>query len=86
MKIVCGGIVFSKVTGEVSAFYNSIENSIRCISMFWKVSLLEILRKLLSIGVENLQSTGFEATKNDLENFMEEFCNGVPICSAFHVF
>lgn len=65
---------FSKVTGEMLAFYNSVENSIRCIGMFGKWAILEISKKSLSIRVAGLQSTGSNATENDLPTkFLEVF-------------
>ena len=36
-----------KDTGERSAFYNSVEKSITCIVIFWKLSLLDISRSFL---------------------------------------
>lgn len=65
---------FSKVTGEMLAFYNSVENSIMCIGMFGKWAILEISKKSLSIRVVGLQSTGSNATENDLPTkFLEVF-------------
>ena len=57
---------FRKVTGEISAYYNSAENSLRYISMFRKIALLDILRKFLLTRVGDLQSIGYDATKNEL--------------------
>ena len=37
---------FCKVTGEIAAFYSSVENSVTCICMFRTVALLVILRNL----------------------------------------
>ena len=46
----------SKVTGEISAFCNSVKKSNTCIGMFRKVALLEISSNLLLTGVARLQS------------------------------
>ena len=46
--------LFSKITREISVFYNSVENSIRCISMFRKIAVLAILRKFLLTRVVGL--------------------------------
>lgn len=65
---------FSKVKGEISAFYNSLENSVRCISMFRKVALLDIFRKFILTIVAGLRSIGCDATKNEL---LTKFLEGI---------
>ena len=42
-----GKLLDGSVIEESSEFYNSIENSITWIGMFWDVALLEILRIFL---------------------------------------
>ena len=75
--------LFSEVTREISAFCNFAEISNTCIGMFRKVAF-----PLLTV-VAGLQSTVFNATKNELltkfvkgalkltENFQEMISNGV---------
>ena len=46
--------LFNKLTEEISAFYNSFENSITCIGMLRKVAILEVSRIPLSTGVAGL--------------------------------
>ena len=82
--------LFSKVTGEISAFCNFGEISNTCIRMFRKVAFLGILRSPLLTAVAGLQSTVYNATKNELltkfvegalkltENFQEMISNGIP--------
>ena len=82
--------LFRKVTGEISAFYNFAEISNTCIGMLRKVAFLEISRSPLLTAIAGLQSTVYNATKNDLltkfvkgalkltENFQEMISNGTP--------
>ena len=82
---------FSKVTGEISAFCNFAEISNMCIGMFRKEAFLEISRSPLLTAVAGLQSTVYNATKNELltkfvkgalkltENFQEMISNGIPV-------
>ena len=58
--------VFSKVTGEISTFHDSVENCITLSGMFRKIALLEISRNSLLGGVAVLQSTSCYASKNEL--------------------
>ena len=58
--------LFSKVTGEISAFCNFAEISSMCIDMFRKEAFLEISRSPLLTAVAGLQSTVYNATKNEL--------------------
>ena len=58
--------IFKIAEKEISAFYNPIELSLTCISMFRKVALLEISKNFHLTGAEGLQSTGCNATKNKL--------------------
>ena len=79
--------LFSKVT---SAFCNFAEISNTCIGMSRKVAFLEISKSPLLTAVAGLQSTVYNATKNELltkfvkgalkltENFQEIISNGVP--------
>ena len=82
--------LFSKVTGEISAFCNFAEISNMCTGMFRKEAFLEISRSPLSTAVAGLQSTAYNATKNELltkfvkgalkltENLQEMISNGIP--------
>ena len=47
--------LLSKVAGEISAFYNSVENLNTCIDTFQKVALLDISRNPLLTEVLRLQ-------------------------------
>ena len=81
--------LFSKVTGEISAFCNSVENSIICIGIIEKVALLVISINSLLTGAVGFQSTSCNATKKELltkflqgvsnisKNLQEEFYSGV---------
>ena len=81
--------LFSKVTGQISAFCNFAEISNTCIAMFRKVAFLEISKSPLLTVVAGLQSTVYNATKSELltkfvkgalkltENFQEMISNGV---------
>ena len=77
--------LFSNVTGEVPAFYSSVESSITCIGMFQKVYLLVISRNsgLLSTGCDAIQNELLTNVPKDvlkiLEKFQEELCNGVSV-------
>ena len=66
--------IFSKVTGKISSFYNSLENSITFIGMLRKAALLEILRNSLSTRVAGLQSTGCNTFENEL---LTKFLEGI---------
>ena len=82
--------LFSKVTGEISAFCNFVETSNMCIDMFRKVAFLEIPRSRLLTAAAGLQSTVYNAIINEpltkfvkgalelTENFQEMISNGVP--------
>ena len=48
--------LLSKVAGEISAVYNSVENLNTCVDTFQKVALLDISRNPLLTGVLRLQS------------------------------
>ena len=56
--------LLSKVAGEISAFYNSVENSNSCIGIFRKVALLEISRNPLFTGIPRLQSYSLASSLN----------------------
>ena len=58
--------VFSKVTGKISTFHDSVVNCITFSGMFRNVALLEISRNSLLGGVAVLQSTSCYASKNEL--------------------
>ena len=87
---VCEETLFSKVTVQISAFSNFAKISNTCIGMFRKVVFLEISKSLLLTAVAGLQSTVYNATKNELltkfvksalkltENFQEMMSNRVP--------
>ena len=55
--------LFSKVTGEISAFCNFAEISYTCIGMFRKVAFLE---SPLLTAVAGIQSTVHNTTNNEL--------------------
>ena len=73
------------LTGEIAAFYSSVENSITCIGMFWKVALIVILRNsvLLLRGCDAIQNESLtnilKGVLKTLEKFQEELCNGVSV-------
>ena len=58
-------LLFSKVTGDISTFYNCVENSVTFIGMFRKAALFKIPVIFLK-GVAGLQSADCNATKNEL--------------------
>ena len=58
-------LLFSKVTGEISAFCNCVENSVTFIALFRKAALFKIPAMFLK-GVVGLQSADCNATKNEL--------------------
>ena len=74
----------------MSAFRNFAKISNTCIGMFRKVGFIEISKSLLLTAVAGLQSTVYNATKNELltkfvkralkltENFQEMISNRVP--------
>ena len=81
---------FTKVSAQISAFCNFAQISNTCIGMFRKVAFLEISKSPLLTAVAGVQSTVYNATKNELlttfikvnlkllENFREMITNGVP--------
>ena len=73
--------LFSKVTGEISAFCNFAEISNTFIVMFQKVAFVEVSKSPLLTTVAGLQSTVYSTTKNELSRCFEtyrKFPNGVP--------
>ena len=86
--------LFSKVTCKISAFYNYVENCIKCTDMFQEVALLEISRNSSLTGVANFyrNTTGIYMKKKyellttfpkDILKisiyFQEEPCNKVSL-------
>ena len=69
---------FSKVVAcKISAFYNSLKNSIRCIGMVWKV--VYIVYIVYRDATKNEILTKFlKSILEILENFQEVLCNEVP--------
>ena len=59
-------LLFSKGTGELSAFLNSIENLNTSAGTFQKVALLEIAKVPVLTKILDLKSTACNATKNEL--------------------
>ena len=71
-------LLFSKVTGEISAFYNSVENFIKCIGMSRIVALLEMLGNFLSnqscrLTVYRLQAYQKETPNQTSLRYFENF-------------
>ena len=78
---------FSKETGKISAFCNSVENSITCMGRLQKVTRLENRANFLLTGVAEFQFTGCNAIRDKLlskfikvvlkiwGNFQKERCN-----------
>ena len=66
---------FSKVVAcKISAFYNSLKNSIRCIGMVWKVVYIVYRNATKSEILTKFHRSILEI----LENFQEVLCNEVP--------
>ena len=66
---------FSKVVAcKISAFYNSLKNSIRCIAMVWKVVYIVYRNATKSEILTKFHRSILEI----LENFQEVLCNEVP--------
>ena len=57
--------LFSKVTGEFTAFYNTVESFVTCIGIFLKNALLEISISSLITKATGLQSTSCSPTKKN---------------------
>ena len=83
--------LFSKITGEITAFCNTIENFVTFIGIFLRVAFLEISVSSLIIKTAGLQSTSCNPTTKEellskflkdvldiLEKFSEDFFNGAP--------
>ena len=71
-------LLFSKVKGEISAFYNSVENFIKCIDMSRIVALLEMLGNFLSnqscrLTVDRLQAYQKETPNQTSLRYFENF-------------
>ena len=62
------------VTGEISAFYIFVKNSITCIGMLRKVALLlyNFRKTFHSTGLADSPSTGCRATKFELQTIFEK--------------
>lgn len=59
-------LLFSKGTGELSAFLNSVENLNTSAGIFQKVALLKISEVPVLTKVLDLTSAACNATKNEL--------------------
>lgn len=65
---------FSKLTGEATAFCNTVENFVTCIDIFLKNDLLEISISSIIPKATGLQSTSCSPTKKELLNkFLKGF-------------
>ena len=65
--------IFGKLMGEISAFYNSVENSVTSFGVFREVAL-EISRNL---QFATLLKSYLKLFRNFLENVQTELCNAV---------
>ena len=83
--------LFSKITGEITAFCNTFENFVTFIGIFLRIAFLEISVSPLITKTAGLQSTScnpttkkellskfLEGVLDILEKFQEDFFNGAP--------